>query len=66
MAPESIDTKKPLHQYWVDSLLAIELRNWFAQGFAAQITVFDIVEADSFEEVGKRVARRSKLCQALV
>ncbi|KAL8971948.1 MAG: hypothetical protein Q9183_000811 [Haloplaca sp. 2 TL-2023] len=66
VAPESIDTKHPLHQYGVDSLLAIELRNWFAKEFAAQVSVFDIVGAESFEEVGKRVARKSQLCQGLL
>ena len=66
VAPESIDTRKPLHQYGVDSMLAVELRNWFAKKCAAQIAVFDIVGASSFEEVGSRVARRSQLCRGLL
>ncbi|KAL8860211.1 MAG: hypothetical protein Q9178_003475 [Gyalolechia marmorata] len=63
---ESIDVKKPLHQYGVDSMLAVELRNWFAKMCKANVAVFDIVGAGSFEELGERVARRSELCREFV
>ncbi|KAL9004002.1 MAG: hypothetical protein Q9188_003164 [Gyalolechia gomerana] len=35
VTPESVGTKKPLHQYRVDSLLGVELRNWFTKKYAA-------------------------------
>ena len=31
MAPEDLDVEKPMHVYGVDSLVAVELRNWFAK-----------------------------------
>ncbi|KAL8846747.1 MAG: hypothetical protein Q9221_008190 [Calogaya cf. arnoldii] len=62
---ESIDVKKPLHVYGVDSMLAVELRNWFAKICKANIAVFDIVGAGSFEEVGERVVRCSEFCKGL-
>jgi len=63
---DSMNIKKPLHQYGVDSMLAIELRNWFAKMCKANVAVFDVVGARSFEEVGARVARSSEFCKDLV
>ncbi|KAL8902861.1 MAG: hypothetical protein Q9207_004326 [Kuettlingeria erythrocarpa] len=63
---ESIDVKKPLHQYGVDSMLAVELRNWFAKMCKANVAVFDIAGAGSFEELGKRVVTVSEFCRELV
>ena len=57
--PEHLDTTKPLHAYGVDSLLAVELRNFFAKELGADIAVFDITSASSFEAVSMIVARRS-------
>ena len=57
---EDIDVRKPLHAYGVDSLLAVELRNWFAKEFQADVAIFDIMGAESVVKVGEVVAERSK------
>jgi len=44
---QDIDTSKPLHGYRVYSLLAAELRDWFARTFQADTAVFDTTGADS-------------------
>ncbi|KAI9842656.1 MAG: Type I Iterative PKS [Sclerophora amabilis] len=64
MAPEDIDTTKPLHAYGVDSLLAVELRNWFAKELSADVAVFDIMGGSSFAGVGTTVAAKSQFRQA--
>lgn len=61
---EDIDTSKPLHVYGVDSLLAVELRNYFAKELSADVPVFDITGGASFEVVGMTVARKSQFCPA--
>ncbi|KAH2773310.1 hypothetical protein KXW10_002572 [Aspergillus fumigatus] len=38
-----IDVDKPIHQYGVDSLAAVELRNWFSRELRADIAIFDIL-----------------------
>ncbi len=58
---EDIDIAKPLHAYAVDSLLAVELRNWFAKEFQADVAIFEIMGAASFLAVGEIVARKSLL-----
>ncbi|CAG8974363.1 hypothetical protein HYALB_00011295 [Hymenoscyphus albidus] len=40
---EEIDTNKPLNNYRVDSLLAVDLRAWLLGKFKADITVFEIL-----------------------
>lgn len=42
-----IDTNKPFHAYGVDSLLAVELRNWFGKELGTNIAVYDIMGAES-------------------
>ena len=60
MSPDSFDLTKPMHTYGVDSLFAVELRNWFKKDLEAEIAVFDIMGNASFEDVGILGARRSR------
>ncbi|KAG9201298.1 hypothetical protein G6514_005846 [Epicoccum nigrum] len=53
-APD-IDVAKPLHSYGVDSLVAVELRNWLAKEFGAKIAVFRLMGAKDLESVGSMV-----------
>lgn len=61
---EDMDTSKPLHTYGVDSLLAVELRNYFAKEMDADMAIFDIMGVSSIESVGMLVARKSRFRQA--
>ena len=40
---EEIDADRPLHLYGVDSLVAVELRNWINKEFAADVPVFELM-----------------------
>jgi hypothetical protein len=61
ISQEEIHTKDPLHVYGVDSLLAVEIRNWFAKVFKADVAIFDITGQGSLEEVAERAATQSSL-----
>ncbi|TVY41425.1 Highly reducing polyketide synthase [Lachnellula occidentalis] len=61
---DEVDLRRPLHTYGVDSLLAVELRSWFARKFGADISIFEISGASSFSSVGISVARKSRYYQA--
>lgn len=65
ISQEEIDTKKPLHVYGVDSLLAVELRNWFAKVLKADLAIFDITGQGSVEEVAEHAATRSSLVTSI-
>lgn len=58
---EEIDTKQPLHVYGVDSLLAVEIRNWFAKVLKADVAIFDITGQGTLEQVAEHAASQSSL-----
>ena len=59
MPAEDVDTSKPLHAYGVDSLLAVELRNWFGKEMNADIPIFQIMGDASIAAVSTIVAGKS-------
>jgi hypothetical protein len=59
MKENDVDIHKPLHAYGVDSLLAVELRNWIAKEFLADVAVFETLGSTTFSTLGMLVAGRS-------
>ncbi|KAI0015071.1 BcPKS1, polyketide synthase [Xylariomycetidae sp. FL0641] len=62
-APEEIDRTRPLHVHGVDSLLAVELRNWFARIFKADVAIFDITGQVSLEKLAEIAAKASDIAR---
>jgi acyl carrier protein len=56
-----IDRNKQLQMYGVDSLLAVELRNWLVKEFKADITVFEIQGASTLGTLSMSVAVKSTI-----
>ena len=52
-----------LESYGVDSLVALELRNWLAKEARADVAVFEILGGSSLIDVGMTAARKSELKQ---
>lgn len=59
ISPEDVEVSKPLSNYGVDSLMAVELRNWIRRDFAAPVAVFDIMGGVPISTVGELVVARS-------
>ncbi|KAF2181154.1 KR-domain-containing protein [Zopfia rhizophila CBS 207.26] len=57
---DSIDVSEPIHTYGVDSLVAVELRNWFVKGIGADVTVFEILENVGVSGLARVCAGRSR------
>ena len=64
IAKSEMDVDRAMHQYGVDSLVAIELRNWFAKKLGADVAVFDILGGSTFAGIGLLAAGRSEFRQA--
>lgn len=56
-----IDTGLPLSHYGVDSLVAVELRNWLSSAIKAKVTIFEILQGVAMSNFTALVAKRSGL-----
>lgn len=59
-AAENIDANKPLHNYGVDSLMAVEIRTWITVNLQADISLFDILSGVSVAALAIKIAAKSK------
>ncbi|KAK8007839.1 hypothetical protein PG989_001829 [Apiospora arundinis] len=53
--PGDVDADRPLHAFGVDSLVGVELRNWIAREFAANLPVFEIVGGRTVTSVAQLI-----------
>lgn len=55
-----IDTASPMSRYGVDSLVAVEVRNWLAVAARADASIFDVMQSPSLVVLASKVAEKSK------
>lgn len=60
LAEEEIDRSMPLTKYGVDSLVAVELRNWLIARVATELSIFDVLQSESLVMLSKKVAEKSR------
>lgn len=63
MSPDDMDPTKALFEYGVDSLVAVELRNWISKEFAADIAVFDIMGGSTIVTIGELTAMKTQIVE---
>ncbi|PGH23855.1 hypothetical protein AJ80_02103 [Polytolypa hystricis UAMH7299] len=56
---EEIDPSKQMNSYGVDSLVAVDLRNWFLREWNTDIAIFDILGGATVSTIGLVVAGKS-------
>nr|ALQ32825.1 putative polyketide synthase [Fusarium dlaminii] len=61
ISPEDVVPSKPLSSYGVDSLMAVELRNWINKEFSSTVAVFDVIGSISIAGVAEVVETRSSI-----
>jgi KR domain/Phosphopantetheine attachment site len=57
---EEIDTSQPIQRYGVDSLVAVEVRNWLTVAVRADVSIFDVTQSPSLIALARKVAEKSK------
>jgi aryl carrier-like protein len=62
---DDVDAIKPVHSYGVDSLVAVELRNWFARSIGADVPVFEILGNSTITNMARDIAQRSRFVNVL-
>ncbi|KAH6645189.1 hypothetical protein BKA67DRAFT_665025 [Truncatella angustata] len=58
LSPSDINQSQPLAALGVDSLVAVELRNWLAANVTPNVTVFDVTQSSSLIELAEKVVRK--------
>ncbi|KAK3937139.1 hypothetical protein QBC46DRAFT_294875 [Diplogelasinospora grovesii] len=61
IAADDVELTKQLSDYGVDSLMAVELRNWIARDFAANVAVFEIMGGTTIAAIGGLVVEKSEI-----
>jgi zearalenone synthase (highly reducing iterative type I polyketide synthase) len=61
MPASEIDPQRPLYSYGVDSLVALEVRNWVTRETKANMALLDILAAVPMKEFAAQIAQKSKL-----
>jgi hypothetical protein len=66
MVPASdIDPGKPLSTYGVDSLVAVEVRNWMAKEILVEVSVFEIMANVPMRQLAVDLAGKSRVLEQL-
>lgn len=60
-----VDKERSLSSYGVDSLVAVEVRNWLAGGLRAKVSIFDILQSPSLGEFADVLVGKSELLTGL-
>ena len=55
----TLDKSRPMHAYGVDSLVAVEIRNWIAKEIMADVAIFDIMGSASLVAIGQMLGSKS-------
>lgn len=63
MEPDELDVTRSLSHYPLDSLVAIEIRNFIARQYEASMQVLELLSSGSIQTLSSTVCRKSKLCQ---
>lgn len=63
ISPDDVEHSKSLSSYGVDSLMAVELRNWIGRDFGATVAVFDILGGVPISSIADLIVSRSTLGQ---
>ncbi|KAF2464412.1 uncharacterized protein BDR25DRAFT_381212 [Lindgomyces ingoldianus] len=59
--PENVSPAKSLQDYGIDSLAAVELRNWLSKEMESTVPIFELLGAESLAILATEIAGRSRL-----
>ncbi|KAI5865333.1 reducing type I polyketide synthase [Durotheca rogersii] len=58
---EEVSPTAPMSQYGVDSLVAVELRNWLSSATQSEVSVFEIMQSKSLKSLAAVACNKSRL-----
>lgn len=60
MSPDDLDSSKAIGRLGVDSLIAVELRNWMFRELGSDVGMFEILGGDAMSSLAAKIAQTSK------
>ncbi|KAH8721624.1 KR domain-containing protein [Ilyonectria robusta] len=63
--PSEVDASRPMYRYGVDSLVALEVRNWISKEMKANMPLLEILAATPMEAFAVQIAKKSKLLEGM-
>ncbi|KAL6236739.1 polyketide synthase dehydratase-domain-containing protein [Aspergillus navahoensis] len=60
LSVSDIDPAKPIHVYGIDSLVAVDLKNWFEREIGARLSVFDLMGNVPLQTLAELAAEASR------
>jgi NADP-dependent 3-hydroxy acid dehydrogenase YdfG/aryl carrier-like protein len=58
---EELQTDRPLSQYGIDSLVALEIRSWVGREMETDVAIFEVLGEATIDSIGRIVGMKSKL-----
>ncbi|OQE83792.1 hypothetical protein PENNAL_c0030G06593 [Penicillium nalgiovense] len=58
---ENVSTSQSLQDYGIDSLAAVEFRNWLSKEMESVVPIFELLAAESLAVLASKIAGRSRL-----
>lgn len=63
IGPENINTSKSMPDYGIDSLVAVEMRNWITKDMDSTLPVLELLASDPLTHLATKIAQRSRSVQ---
>ena len=63
---EDISSAKPMSQYGMDSLIAVEMRNWIFREMDCTVPILELLANDPLLQLSAKIAKRSRLVDQAV
>ncbi|PWY90616.1 putative polyketide synthase [Aspergillus sclerotioniger CBS 115572] len=60
LSASDVESSKPIHAYGIDSLVAVDLKNWFERDIGANFTVFDLMGKASLGQLSLIATQTSR------
>lgn len=61
MPPSEVDPERPMYRYGVDSLVALEVRNWISKEMKASVALLEVLAAVPMKVLAASIADKSKI-----
>ncbi|KAM0326970.1 hypothetical protein ACHAQA_006091 [Verticillium albo-atrum] len=62
---DDVDISKPMSQYGLDSLIAVEMRNWISSDVEVTVPILQLLGNQSIQELSKSIAHQTRAAKAL-